>query len=68
MTKTVLDAFAKLRKATSNFVMSVSVRPHETTRLPMKEFSYILIFECFLKYVEKGQVSLKSDKNIGYFK
>ena len=31
------SAFAKLRKATVSFVMSV--RPHETTRLSLDEFS-----------------------------
>ena len=33
----VLGAFAKLRKATISFVMSV--RPHGTTRLPLDGFS-----------------------------
>jgi hypothetical protein len=37
----VLGAFAKLRKATISFVMSVrlSVSPHETTLLPLDGFS-----------------------------
>jgi hypothetical protein len=34
---TILGAFAKFRKATSNFVMSV--RPHGTTRLPNEGLS-----------------------------
>jgi len=36
-----LEAFAKLRKATISFAMSVclSVRPHGTTRLPLNGFS-----------------------------
>ena len=36
-----LGAFAKFRKATISFVMSVrlSVRPHETARLPLDGFS-----------------------------
>jgi hypothetical protein len=60
-----VDAFAKLRKATISFVMSVrpSVPPHRTTRLPMDGFSWNLIFECFLKIAEK----IQSDKNNGYF-
>jgi hypothetical protein len=43
--------FAKLRKATIIFVMSVrlSVRPHGTTRHPLDGFSWNLIFECFSK-------------------
>jgi hypothetical protein len=41
--KALLGAFAKLRKATITFVMSIcpSVRlsvPHETTQLPLDEF------------------------------
>ena len=42
-----LGAFAKLRKATVSFVMSV--RPHGTTRLPLDGFSWNLIFEDFSK-------------------
>jgi len=53
-----LDAFAKLRKATVSFVMSVCPsawnNPAPTGRI-------------FRKSVEKIQVSLKSDKNNGYF-
>ena len=46
-----LGAFANLRKATISFV--ISVRPHETTGLPRDGFSLTLIFEHFLKSVEK---------------
>jgi hypothetical protein len=36
----LLDAFAKLQKASISFVMSVSVRPsHGTTRSPLNECS-----------------------------
>jgi hypothetical protein len=58
----VLDAFARLRKVTTSFLMSVclsvclfvSVRPRGTTRrFPMDEFSWHLIFECFLKMLRK---------------
>ena len=46
LTDWFLSAFAKLRKATIISVMSV--RPH-TTRLQMKEYSWNLIFDHFLK-------------------
>jgi hypothetical protein len=47
----LLDAFAKLRKATVSFVMSVcpSVRPHGTTRLPLDEVSWNLMKKDFWK-------------------
>jgi hypothetical protein len=41
----LIDAFAKLCKATVSFVMSV--RPHGTTRLPLGVFSWNLISDCF---------------------
>jgi hypothetical protein len=65
---TFLGAFAKLRKATISIVMYV--------RLPIlmeqlgsywTDFYGILYFRIFRKSVEKIQVSLKSDKNSGYF-
>jgi len=42
----ILGSFAKFRKATIRFVMSVCrpVCPHWTTRLPMDGFSWNLIF------------------------
>jgi len=43
----VRGAFAKLRKATISFVMSV--RPHGTTRLPLDGFTWNLIFDYFFK-------------------
>jgi len=63
-----LDAFAKMRKATVSFLMSVrlSIRPHGITLLPLDGFSTNLISGYFRKSVEKIQVRLKSDKNIGY--
>jgi hypothetical protein len=61
-------AFAKLRKATIRFVMSVrlSVRMEQlgSHRTDFHEFWYLSIFR---KSVEKIQVSFKSDKNKGYF-
>jgi len=41
------------------------IRPHGTTRLSLDGFSWHLCI--FRKLVEKTQVSLKSDKNNGYF-
>jgi hypothetical protein len=63
-------AFAKLRKVTISFVMSVRlpyVRPHGITRLPMDGFSWNLIFEEFFKIVEDIQVLIKSETNKEYF-
>ena len=64
-----LGAFAKFRKAAISFVMSIrsSIRPHGTTRLPLDGFSWNLIFDYFSKVLENIQVSLKSEKNNGYF-
>ena len=42
-----LDAFWKLRKATINLAMSLSVRPHRTTRLPLEGFSWNFIWVYF---------------------
>ena len=67
--KSFLGAFAKLRKAIISFVISVrsSVCPHGTTRLPLDGFDEIWYLLIFRKSVEKFQVSLKSDRNNGYF-
>jgi hypothetical protein len=47
-------AFAKLRKVTINFVMSIhSFRPHGTTRLPLNEFSLNLIFKLFFENMSR---------------
>jgi hypothetical protein len=54
-----LGAFAKLRKATANCAMSVclsvlpSVRPHRTTRLSLKGFSWNLTFEYFFENLSR---------------
>ena len=66
----VLDRrVCKLREETFSFVMSVylSIKPQGTTRLPLDQFLPNLIFEPFRKSVEKIEVSLKPDKNNGYF-
>jgi hypothetical protein len=48
--------------------LSLSVRPHGTTRFPLDGFSRNLIFVIFRKSVEKIQIWLNSDKNSGYFR
>ena len=46
----------------------LSVCPYETTRSPLDEFSWNMWFEYFfLKSIEKIRVSLKSNRNNGYF-
>jgi len=59
-----LVAFAKLRKATITFAVSVHP-PVEMQQLGSYWTDYILVF--FQKHIEKIQVSLKSGKYIGYF-
>jgi hypothetical protein len=71
--KQFLGAFAKLWKPTISFVMSVcpsvssSVCPHGTTRLPLDEFSWILVFGYFSKICRNVQVWLKYDKYKWHF-
>ena len=62
-----LGAFAKLRKATISFIMSV--RPSEwNNSAPNKtDFHEIWYLNIFRNYIENIQVSSKSDKNNGYF-
>jgi hypothetical protein len=63
-----LGAFAKLRKATVSFVMSV--RPFvsgEQLGSHWTDFCEILYLIIFRKSVETIQVSLKSAKNNGHF-
>jgi hypothetical protein len=63
-----LDSFAKLRKATISFLMSVrlSVRMEQLGShwADFHEIWYLMIFR---KSVENIQVSLKSEENSGYF-
>ena len=63
---TFLGAFAKLRKATISFVMSVrpSVRL-EQLGSHWRDFHEILCMSTFRKTVEKIQDSLKSENNNG---
>jgi hypothetical protein len=65
-----LSVFAKLRKAFISFVVSVRLAVHmEQIGLQEVDFHEIryLSFFFFRKSVEKIQVLLKSEKNIGYF-
>jgi len=66
---TFFSVFAKLRKATSSFVMPVclSISPNGTTHLRLNECSWNLIFEDFRKCVEKVNVLLRAMKNNKYF-
>jgi hypothetical protein len=63
-----LGAFAKLRKATISFVISVrpSVRM-ERLGSPWTDFREVWYLRIFRKSAEQIQVSLISDKNNGYF-
>ena len=63
----ILGAFAKLGKATISFVMSVrlSVRM-EQLGSHWTEFHKIRNLRIIRKYVEKTELSLKSDKKNGY--
>ena len=68
-TKSFLDAFPKLRRATVSFIMSVrpSVCLHGTSRLPLDGFSLNSVSEYFKKSVQRIPFSLKSEKNNDYF-
>ena len=61
ITTTVLDAFAKLRKANSTFFTSVrqSIRPHGTTRLQPYGFSRNLLRENFSKICRENSTFIK---------
>jgi hypothetical protein len=65
--QTLFGAFAKLRKTTNSFM---SVRPSvrmEQLNSHQMDFHELLYLGTFRKTVGKIQVSLKSDKNNGYF-
>jgi tRNA G10 N-methylase Trm11 len=74
--KFFLSAFAKLRKATISFAMPVHPSVYPIFRLSVRmeqlrshwtDFHKSLYLRIYRKYVEKFQVSLKSDKNKWYF-
>jgi len=56
-----LGSFAKLRKATTSFVMSVRppLLPHGTSRLPLDGFSWNLMFEYFSTLSKENLRSIK---------
>ena len=62
----MLGTFAKLRKATISFVMSVrlSFRPHGTTRFPLHGFSWNLISEDFSKICGENSSFMKNRTRI----
>jgi len=63
-----LGTLANLRKANINFVTSVRPSVCMQQLLPLNGFSWNLIFQYFKKKpVENFQISLKSDKDNGYF-
>jgi hypothetical protein len=61
---TSLGAFAKLRKATISFVMSVRL---EQLGFHWTDFHEMWYFDIFRKSVQKIQVLLKSDENNWHF-
>jgi hypothetical protein len=68
----ILGALAKLRKVTISFVMSVRPVVRLSARMEKlgshwTDFDKIWYLRLFRKPVDKIQVSLKSDKNNGYF-
>ena len=73
----ILGGFAKLRKGTISFVMSVrpyvrlsvppSDRPHGTTRLPLNWFSRNLIFEYLSKVCREISSFIKMRLEKSYF-
>jgi hypothetical protein len=67
-----LGAFAKLRKATTGFVISVCLSVHPSVRMEQlgshwMGFHENLRLNIFRRYVEKIQGSLESNKTNGYF-
>jgi hypothetical protein len=65
---TLLGEFAKWRKEVISFVMSVRLSvPMEKLGYHRTDFHKIWYLNIFRKTLQKNQVSLKSDKNNGYF-
>jgi hypothetical protein len=72
----LLGAFAKFRKATVTFVMSIraSVRPHLTTWLQLKRFSWNFIYKdfskicrensSFIKILQEPELYMKTDDHL----
>ena len=66
LTAVLLGAFAKLRKATISFVLSVRLSAWNSSAPTGRNFM-TYVWALFRKPVEKIQISLKSDKNNWYF-
>jgi hypothetical protein len=68
----ILGAFEKLRKATISFVVSLcpSVRPHETTRLPLDGFALNFVSDYFQKICREslGFVKIWQERRVLYIK
>jgi len=63
-----LGVFAKLLKATISFVLSIRLSVHvEQLGSMWMDFQEVWFLSIFLKSFEEIQVSVKSDKNNGYF-
>ena len=63
----ILDACTKLQKATVRFTVSVSLYHRKQLGSHLKDFHEIWYPNIIRKSVEKIQISLKPDKNDGYF-
>jgi len=63
----VLAAFANLGMKTISFVMSVRLSAQSNSAPPERIFMKFVFGYFCGKSIEKIQVSLKSDKNNGYF-
>ena len=67
-----LDAFAKLRKATISFVMSVhpSICPRGTTWLPIDGFSLNFIYEYFSNICRENSsfIKIEQEQSVLYMK
>ena len=61
----LLGAYARLRKATVSFVMSVCPSAWNSSAPTMKSFIRFFIGKFFEKSVEKTEVTLKPGKNYG---
>jgi len=66
-TEEFLGAFAKLRRATISFVMSICPSASKQLGYHRTDFHEIRYLRIRRKTVQKIQVSLEPDKNKGYF-
>jgi hypothetical protein len=56
-----LDALAKFRKSTVSLILflRLSIRPHETIRLPLEEFSFSSVLEYYSKICRENSYFIK---------